>query len=332
MADIKRFDNIVEAIKYLEPNHILGECLERDGVAVKHSRFEYMTMPDGRIATLSMGWNFTYYRGENKCFPSCKASLYRIPGHEDRIAAFLKSYDFMVFLETLPEVQFFINDGGYYVPWALAQHYEFATPMIDLTSEIAVAAFFATHYYDRVSKSFMLIKEGIGRIRGIATIMDPELKGPLQPIGMQPFARPDRQDGFGYWIPENEDFADQSFCVDFVQDPAVNLRLKTAMMGGADYFFPNEQLAQMASIIKNTNAVTSMAIERMLADIDAGNSYITPIVTRDDIDKVVNDRNLFVVDAPVICPEAMPHVPTGFMDEDRLIVRPAYRKGCLKAD
>ncbi len=146
------------------------------------------------------------------------------------------------------------------------------------------------------------------------------------PIGMQPFARPDRQDGFGYWIPENEDFVDHSFCVEFVQDPAVNLRLKNTMIGGADYFFPNEQLTRMASIIKNTNAITGMAVEVMLKDIAEGNSYITPIVTREDITRVIKERNVFVVDAPVICPEAMPHGPHAFMEEGRLIVRPAYRK------
>ncbi len=156
--------------------------------------------------------------------------------------------------------------------------------------------------------------------------MGSEINGPLLPIGMQPFARPDRQDGFGYWIPEDEDFMNHSFCVEFVQDPAVNLRLKNAMIGGADYFFPNEQLTRMASIIKNTNAITGMAFEVMLQDIAEGHSYITPIVTREDIDRVVKERNIFVVDAPVICPEAMPHVSNAVMDEGRLIVRPAYRK------
>ncbi len=326
MADIERFDNVVEAIKHLDPNHILGTCLDRDGVAIKHSKLEYMIMPDGKIAALSMAGNCIFYRGENKCYPSCKASLYRIKDREDRIVALLKSYDFMVFLESLPEVQYFINENGYYVPWALAQHYEFATPMIDLTSEIAVAAFFATHYYDGVSKQYYLMKEGIGRIRGTASVMDFEMNGPLLPIGMQPFARPERQDGFGYWIPEDEDFVDYSFCVDFVQDPTVNLRLKTAMMGGVDYYFPNEQLTQMASIIKNTNAVTSMALGAMLKDITEGNSYISPTITRDDIDRIIRERNIFVVDAPVICPEAMPHIPNAFMEEGRLIVRPAYRK------
>ncbi len=326
MADIKRFNNIVEVIKHLEPNHILGECLDKDGVAVKHPTFEWTAMPDGRIAALSMGWKCTFYRGENKCYPSCKASLYRIKERDDRIIALLKSYDFMIFLKSLPEVQRFINENRYYVPWALAQHYEFATPMLDLTDEIAVAAFFATHYYDGVSKQFLLMKEGVGRILGTVFIMDSAINGPLLPIGMQPFARPDRQDGFGYWIPEDEDFMKHSFCVEFVQDPAVNLRLKNAMIGGADYFFPNEQLAQMASIIKNTNAVTSMATEAMIKDIAEGTSYINPIVTREEINRVIKERNVFVVDAPVTCPEAMPHVPNAFMDEGRLIVRPAYRK------
>ncbi len=198
--------------------------------------------------------------------------------------------------------------------------------MIDLTSELAVAAFFATHYYDRVVKQYLPMKEGVGRIRVFHDIMDPELKAPLQPIGMQPFARPERQDGYGFWIPESEDFAEYSFYIEFIQNAAVNLRLKTAMMDGADYFFPNEQISQMALIIKNTSAITSMAIKAMLADIEAGHSYINPSVTRDDINQVIKEHNTFVVDAPVICPEAMPQEINAFMDERRLVVKPAYKK------
>lgn len=329
MADMERFDNIVEAIRYLEPGHMLGTCLERDGVAIKHSRYELVAMPDGRVAAISFSGNFTFYRGENRCYPLCKAGLYRIQGRDERIEALLKAYDFMVFLESLPEVRAFVEGGGYYVPWALAQHYEFATPMIDLTNELAVAAFFATHYYDRVSRQYLLMKDGIGRIRGMTAIPDPELAGPLKPIGMQPFARPERQDGYAFWIPESADFTEYSFAVEFVQDADVNLRLKTAMMGGADYFFPNEQLSQMASVIRNTRAVTGTAIKAMLKDIAEGNSYITPEVTGDDIERVIKERSLFLVDAPVICPQAMPQRVNAFLEEGRLIVRPAYRRGEL---
>ena len=169
----------------------------------------------------------------------------------------------------------------------------------------------------------------VGLCETIGIFMDPELKGPLKPIGMQPFARPDRQDGFGYWIPENMDFADQSFCVEFIQNYDVNLRLKTATMGGAEYYFPNEVLSQMAAIIKSTNAVTTMAIETMLDDIASGASYISPQVSRADIERVVRERKIFVVDASVICPEAMPHRGSAFINESRLIVEPAYRKGAV---
>ena len=36
--------------------------------------------------------------------------------------------------------------------------------MIDLTHEITVATFFATHRYDRVIKSYQLMRENIGQI------------------------------------------------------------------------------------------------------------------------------------------------------------------------
>lgn len=326
MKDIKKFKNIAETIKYLEPNHILNLCLEKGGVAVKHPHYEYVTMPDGTNAGLSMSVNFTYYRGENKCFPSCRASLYRISDREQKIIELLKSYDFICFLDSLPEVKAFVSNNGYYKPWALAQHYEFATPVLDLTNELAVAVFFATHYYDRVCKQYLVMKNGKGRIRGINTLLFSDLSGPLNPVGIQPFARPERQDGYEYWMTDDDDFAKHSFVVEFNQDYDINMRLKTAVIGGENYYFPNEKLARMASIIKNTKAVTNKAISRMINDIKNGNSYISPEVTRTDIDNVIKKKNIFVVDAPLICPEAIQESPNSFFYEAPILVRPAYRR------
>lgn len=84
MADIKRLGNVVEAINYLEPGHILCNCLERRGMAVKHPAYQDVIMPNGTIATLSLPTSL-FYRGENKCYSSCKASLYRIKQRDDRI-------------------------------------------------------------------------------------------------------------------------------------------------------------------------------------------------------------------------------------------------------
>lgn len=324
MPDIIKCANIVEAIKKLEPNHILGTCLEREGAAVKQTRYTAVQMPDGRIAAVSMSGNFTFYRGENSVYPSCRASLFRIEKREDQVFSLLKTYDFLLFLNTLPEIRFYVEQNYYFDLWALAQHYEFATPMIDLTEELAVAAFFATHYYDRVSKQFMLMEKGKGQIRCCHMIPDP--KGILRPIGLQPFARPGRQDGYGYWIPESEDFADQSYRVEFDQNYEVNRRLETAVLGGADYYFPSETVSRMAEIIKNTNAVTSMAIDALLKDVAEGNSYLLPSITKEEIDFVVEEKRIFVVDAPVICPEAMPPQFHAFRQERSILTRPAYRK------
>ena len=82
----------------------------------------------------------------------------------------------------------------------------------------------------------------------------------------------------------------------------------------------------MASIIKNTKAVTNKAISRMINDIKNGNSYISPEVTRTDIDNVIKKKNIFVVDAPLICPEAIQERPNSFFYEAPILVRPAYRR------
>lgn len=212
----------------------------------------------------------------------------------------------------------------WYDPWAIAQHYEFATPMIDLTHEIAVAAFFATHRYDRVTKSYQLMREGVGQIRWI--IQPPMMpQDPnLCPIGVQPFSRPSNQYGYGYWIPEDDDFKNHSELIQFEQDYQVNYRLKTAMTGPETMYFPNEKIAQMASIIKNENVITNCAIDTFIQDIADGNSYITPAPSRDEILDILKQRGVFLVDAPVICPEAIPNQSNLFKIDRKLVITPAY--------
>ena len=323
MPDIKRFENIVEAIAYLEPNHILKDCLVREGVAVNHVRHDAVQMPDGRVAFICNTGNFNFYRGETKIHKSCKASLYRINKREDRICALAKTYEFMEFLKTLPEVKYYLLNNYWYEPWALAQHYEFATPMIDLANEIAVAAFFATHRYDPVTKQYYIVKEGVGQIRRISTM--PYMDERLRPIGVQPFSRPSSQLGYGFWIPESEDLADYTYSVEFNQNYDVNYRLDVAAGGQESKYFPNELLTRMASIIKNTGVVTNKAIDAFVVDVESGSSYITPDVTRDEIVSALEGGKIFIVDAPVICPEAMIAPANPFRQNRKLLTKPAYR-------
>nr|WP_296455938.1 FRG domain-containing protein [uncultured Acetatifactor sp.] len=311
--------NIVEAIRKLEPHHLLCGCLDREGVAVNHQRNDAMTMPDGRVIFLCNTGNLNFYRGENRVYDNCRASLYRIAGRNDRIYALAKSYEFMEFLKTLPAVQEYLDNNLWYEPWAIAQHYEFATPMIDMTNEIAVAAFFATHVYDRVTKGYVIAKEGVGQIRW-KTIF-PLMDDSLRPIGVQPFSRPSNQYGYGYWISESEDYANYSNVVRFEQDYAVNHRLTEAMTGPETSYFPNEDIAQMARVIRNEKVITNAAIDTFAAP----QPFMSPKASRDEIVQVLKEKGTFIVDAPVICQESVRNQGMPFRHERRLVIRPVYR-------
>lgn len=331
MPDIEKFDNIVEVIKYWCPTHILGECLEKDGIAINYQRNDLTQMPDGRIAAICYTGNPWLYRGEHKLYGSSKASLYRIGDWKNKICALAKTYEFMEFLKSLPEVRDYIKDNIWHEPWALAQHYGFATPMMDLTNEIAVAAFFATHKYDGVTKQYVLETKGTGCIRRIyGTIFDSLQMGRIRPIGVQPFSRPSNQYGYELWLREDEDFAEQSAVIEFEQDYEINYRLECAMVGPQHMYFPNESIVQMAGIIQRENVVTSGAIASFAFDINNGKSYIDPIPKEEEIRSALKEKGVFIVDAPVICPQALPPQLRVFRSSWPIVDKKSYVPGMLK--
>ena len=101
--------------------------------------------------------------------------------------------------------------------------------------------------------------------------------------------------------------------------------MDAATGGQESKFFPNELLTKMASIINNTGVVTNKAIHAFASDVESGNSYITPAVTIDEIISVLKEAKIFIVDAPVICQEAIISPPYPFRQERRLLTKPAYK-------
>ena len=97
------------------------------------------------------------------------------------------------------------------------------------------------------------------------------------------------------------------------------------MTGPETMYFPNEKIAQMASIIKNENVITNHAIDIFIQDIEDGNTYITPAPSRDEILDILKQKGVFLVDAPVICPEAIPTRPNPFKIDRKLVLTPAYK-------
>lgn len=92
-----------------------------------------------------------YYRGENAFYRSSKASLYRAARDYRRPAAFnrlvdlLRLYECCNFLDQFDAVKYWHYSSINYM--ALAQHYGFRTQMIDITSDLKTALFFACCRY-----------------------------------------------------------------------------------------------------------------------------------------------------------------------------------------
>lgn len=67
--------NIFEAIRSFEPAHPILQVEDHGGVMVHMQRFDAVGLGGGQVAELSLSPNlFTYYRGENGRYASCKVS------------------------------------------------------------------------------------------------------------------------------------------------------------------------------------------------------------------------------------------------------------------
>lgn len=315
------YDNIVEAIRFFNPNHALLNCLTRSGYARKTSLYTDVAMSDGTIARVKQSSMLCFFRGESRPYPSCKSTLYRIADPETRLVELLKTYHFRDYLQFTPEVQQFTLQNRYVDFWMLAQHYDFATPMLDVTDEIAVATFFATHTYDPVTRSYVLKTDGIGSIRYCERdALPPDA---LHLVGVQPFGRPSQQDGYALWLPESADFAEFSHTLQFHQIPEVNQKLARATFDGVDYF-PPESIGVAARFIHESDLMTSAAIDALLEDQANGQHYLTAPVTREQIQSVLSKKGYHIVDAEIF--DASHFVPdSGLMTERPFLQHPYYR-------
>jgi hypothetical protein len=241
---------------------------------LRNLSFNLMQMPDGTIGAYPPNMTGRFYRGECDVFDNCYPSIYRTSCGCDKdydgsrakdliLIDTLKMLEFELIIKTFPQVKYAIEDFCNVDFYALAQHYELKTNLIDLTCDLAVAAFFATSSYDADIQEFVVREEGVGCLRSYINItIDYNPNQPFKLIGLQPFQRPGLQCAFALRLNKGEDFANLSAKLLFKQNKKWNKKLRDAFYeGGKNILFPREDIADIASMLKTSKYVSNDALK-----------------------------------------------------------------------
>jgi len=159
------------------------------------------------------------FRGQNKEYVPCVPSLYR--GNPSDVEIFIERMRYVMFrrlLSSHPVIKYFFRKHHFKVDEeGLAQHYGLKTSVLDLTSNLDIALFFATcwydsdndcyHYYDddKIHDAILYVFVPILDNEPTPSIDEKNyLNHNIKPIGLQAFPRPGMQEGYGLHIPKNE--------------------------------------------------------------------------------------------------------------------------------
>lgn len=192
-------------------------------------------------------------------------------------------------LEQFPQVKYAIQNHCKVDFRALAQHYDLNTNLIDVTIDIAITAFFATHYYDSKKNEYSIEEDGTGCLRVYSNIMiEYKEDQPFRMIGLQPFQRPGLQCAFEVKMSRGENLANFYHKVLFKQSSKWNQKLHDPFyLNGKNILFSDEEIADVAKIIKESMAVSKWATERY-CDING--------ISENQVIHLLNDKGFTVVE------------------------------------
>ena len=239
--------------------------------SLKVSNKEILLLPAPQFSPL-------VYRGENCNNRSiCKPTLFRNLKFEEKLISILKKYEFLHAIKTHPltkefKNRYFLTNYSEFPNYklkldyeAIAQHYGFITNHLDLTRDKNVAMFFMTSKYISEEKKYIPISDNSKK--GILYTYDFKLgiihgEHSINPIGFQPFSRPDKQKAFSIIFNKNVDF--NSF--DFVQKEEYILSKDFCekyyeMFEGGSKLFPTDEVSEVSEVIKDSDYISKDSIE-----------------------------------------------------------------------
>jgi hypothetical protein len=208
------------------------------------------------------------YRGQTVRHPTCKAILFRgVPNDERQMKARLILERFRVaeldlVLRSHP-FKAVADKRGFHVDYhGLAQHYGIPTSLLDLTSSVEVAAFFAVARWDTESASFQPMETGTGAMyRFDWAAFGPGYSKFFEPVGFGPGLRPARQHAWTFQLRPGVDFQQVPHVAtsEFTHSKWASEELFGRFDGGA-WLYPPDCLASLIQKLRKLPFVTMHAI------------------------------------------------------------------------
>ncbi len=219
---------------------------------------------DGKFSLLPSGFKAAFFRGQNRYFEKSYPSLFRLDDDKERIIQCLKCHEFMELLSTHPIIMSLTENGIYVDKMALAQHYSLCTNLMDITSDIWAAAFFATTSYNSETDDYTPIgkeyEKGVG-VLYVSKKYDDHYPN-ITPLGYNFFLRPHRQMAFTYSMEEGKNFNDEElFDKYFFYHNLHASQWIFEMSFRQRKYWPKDILADKANKIKHSKNISKKAID-----------------------------------------------------------------------
>lgn len=240
------------------------------GIIPPDDKFEivrHSTSEGGKLYLWPTALTHSYlFRGQEQFHERCVPSLFR---HKELTTKEIfinqvRLEEFKLMLQQYPQVRYF-EDLGVVVDYkGLAQHYGIETDVLDLTSSIDVALFFAMCSYDKNSHEYYpktdSTKQYIGYLYAYPYFFhmvfgnDHNRDVRLMPIGLQPFKRPGLQRGFSLHFNPNEQFIAPIYSFSYTAKDSQKMFSKLG------HIFKEDDLARVTRGIFESKTLTTDAL------------------------------------------------------------------------
>ncbi|HED36950.1 MAG TPA: FRG domain-containing protein [Ignavibacteria bacterium] len=265
-------ENIISKLKkqeernrqWLVNNFELSSDYKFSAIAIDDKYFKLFPGPE---------FSADIYRGQTSFFEPCVPSIFRNNSKPiERFVALLRLCEFKSLLQkhsALLDVQKLKIDGKVIKLdfEGMAQHYGFLTELLDFTSDLDIALFFATNHFDKEKKTYYPVDDrnriGVLYIFNYALDFVTNHNNPkYEAIGLQPLLRPGFQKAYSYRLKKNKNLNNQTNIeiIKFHHNPYISNYYSNKYESGKK-LFPFDPIETKIKLLQNTKIFSKIAFD-----------------------------------------------------------------------